>query len=563
VRIDAFAVAALLRAQPGLRDRAVIIGGDAQGHGAVLAASALAGQEGVQPGMTLRAAEKICPHALVLPADPQAIDAAARDVLAVLGRYTPDVEPAWIADLEPRPGAHATHCGGCPGAPPSPAAQARLARCFGATLDVHGCERLFGPPATIATAIGAALAACGYSARIGVAANPSLAAVAAAVAQPIHEGAQPDILCVPVGHEQAFLESIPLTLFETFDSEMIERLHALGIRAAGQLARLPEAAVRRRFGQAGQRAHEEARGVAQRALAVPSAPVTLEAACHLEDPTADGLWLDRELARLAEQLAGKLAARGQSAGLLTLSVTVLPTLARGAPAHSRGVRGTFWAAPVPVPPDTRASWDARAPRNERPPGGADIAPAPLPEARSLHLKQPVAGVPAILARARELLAQLAPRAAVMAMRLEAAALGQAAAQAPLPLIDAKNEKVDAVAQRLRGRFGPRAARRVQLVADAVLPEDCVAWDGPANIPSGWARTIEVRTGDNGQPVALRRDPRPWEALRAICSHWRLRTNWWSTPVHRHYYRVETLQGAVLDIYQEQGGGGWYLAGRRD
>ena len=53
---------------------------------------------------------------------------------------------------------------------------------FGATLDVHGCERLFGPPPRIATRIIADLQAMGYTAQIGLATNPSLAAVASALA---------------------------------------------------------------------------------------------------------------------------------------------------------------------------------------------------------------------------------------------------------------------------------------------------------------------------------------------------------------------------------------------
>jgi hypothetical protein len=121
VRIDAFAVAVAVQNQPALRDRALLVGGDAQGRGAVLAASAQAQGEGVRPGMALRAAEKLCPHAVVLPADPVAIAAAARDLLAVLGAYTPVLEPAW-------PGA-ATSAHGRGVQPAPPCASARKGWC--------------------------------------------------------------------------------------------------------------------------------------------------------------------------------------------------------------------------------------------------------------------------------------------------------------------------------------------------------------------------------------------------------------------------------------------------
>jgi DNA polymerase IV len=496
VRIDAFAVAVAVRSQPALRDRALLVGGDAQGRGAVLAASAQAQEQGVRSGMALRAAEKLCPHAVVLPADPVAITAAAHDLLALLGAYTPVLEPAWIAPATARKAAVVD--------------EERLARCFGATLDVRGCERLFGPPTTIAARISLEIEGRGYGARIGVAGNPYLAAVAASVA-----GAERPVI-VPAGHEQDFMETIPLTLIEGLDPDLLERLRGLGIRAAGQFARLPEAAVRRRFGQAGRAAHEQARGAARRAVLAPPAQTVLEATCALEDATVDGQWLDRELARLADRLAEQLAAVGQSAALLTLAVEL-----------TAGTRS-----------------------------------------RRLYLKQPVAGAPALLARARELLAQVGPGMdmPVAGLRLQAAKLGPAAAQLALPHVDAKlagHEKLEAVAQRLRGRFGPRAARRVHLVVDAVLPEDRVVWDGPANVPAPQARPIEARVDAAGRPAAIRRHGYGWETLRAIRGQWRIRANWWDTPADRHYYLVETECGAVREIYRDQGAGAWLLVGTRD
>ncbi len=556
IRIDDFAAALVLRDRPELGGAALIVGGDAQpgtpqsGWRAVLAASPAARAEGVLAGMTLRAAEKLCPHALTLPANPAAIDAAAQEVLEMLGRYTPHVEPEWIQAATGRKVAVTN--------------EQQLARRFGATLDVHGCERLFGRPAIIAAAIGASLAARGFQARIGVAANPSLAAVAAAVAAPDNPVEVQD------GQEQTFLQSLPLALFNDFDPRVLERLHALGIRTAGQFAHLPERAVQRRFGQTGRIAHEQARGAAQRPVVSPPAPSMVDVACDLEDATADGLWLDRELMRLADLLAAKLAMRGQSAAVLRLTIAMTTTI--GTRSNRESSRGSGIS---PRPTTTHPSGGTPAGTSRRcagdtTPRGVLRTPEWVPgsEGRSvkLHLKQPVAGAPAILDRARELLVQLAPDRPVVSLRLEAAGLDLAATQGTLlgadPIL-AGRERLEVLAHRLRGRFGPRAARRVQLVADAPLPEDRVTWDGPGNLVTFRTSRIEVRVTASGLPAAVRRDPRAWESLRAVCSQWRIRTNWWSTPTHRYYYLVETMQGAVLEIYQEQRDGSWYLSGRRD
>jgi DNA polymerase-4 len=510
LRIPDFAAVVAGRARPDLGARALIVAGAVDGRGTVLAASPAARQDGVAPGMTLREAEKLSPRAEMLPADPDTLAGAAREILAILECYTPVVELDWGRNARTRRRKEQA------------ADWTKLARCFGVTLDVRGCERLFGPPPRIAQRIEAHLAEQGYMARIGVAANPSLAAVASAVAWA--EADRPALCLVPAGQERSFLDGLPLALFEAVDDDLLEHLRVLGIRKAGQLARLPTAAIRRRFGTAGEAAQAQARGSAQRPVIAPPAPPILEAACALEDPIADALHLERVLARLAARLARQLAARGQAASLLTLRLT-----------------------------------QASVPSGSAHTGSCLIE-------RSLHLKAPVAGEAAILARARELLIQVAPDGPVAELALTLTELVAAATQLSFPLLTGcgsrPREDLAAVEQKLRRRFGPRAARRVRLV-DALLPEERVAWDGPAAAPDRRAPALAVRVDVAGRPLALSRDTGSWEQVRAICGHWRLRTRWWAEVTHRHYYLVETAGGAVLEICQEQRDGHWRLTGRRD
>jgi nucleotidyltransferase/DNA polymerase involved in DNA repair len=528
VRIADFAATVAARARPDLDGRALIVGNAADGRGLVLAASPAARADGVASGMTLREAEKLCPRVVALPADPEALSGAAREALAILGCYTPVVEPDWLrADGKRRRKA-------------GPADWEKLAHTFGATLDVRGCERLFGPPHRMAARIAEHLAECGYAARIGVAANPSLAAVASAVAG-IDE-TRPSPCLVAAGQERAFLDGLPLALLSAVDDDLLEHLRVLGIRKAGQLARLPTAGVRRRFGPAGESAQAQARGEARRPLVVPSAPPTLEAACALEEPATEAPRLEQALARLAARLARQLAARGQSASLLTLRVTVM-------------TQASLETSPRPGP-DTAVSGRVTAV------GGPDGEVCE----RSLHLKEPVAGEAAILARARELLIQMAPDGPVAALAITLADLGTAATQLSFPLLTGNGARVrddmEVVTQRLCRRFGPRAARRVRLV-EALLPEERVVWDGPDGASGRRVLSLAVRADAAGRPLALRRGVGHWEPVRTICAHWRLRTRWWAEVTHRHYYLVETAAGALLENYHEQRDGRWHLTGRRD
>jgi hypothetical protein len=293
----------------------------------------------------------------------------------------------------------------------------------------------------------------------------------------------------------------------------------LGITQVGQLAQLPATGLRRRFGVAGQEAHEQALGTAQRPMIAQPAPPTIEAICQIEDSTGDLLRVQRELGRLATRLAGTLTARGQSAAQITLAVTIQQS--------------------------------------------SDLQRLLV---RRRHLKQPIAGAPAILARAQELLAQIGPTGPVMAIQVELAELGPGATQLSFPLITGPSPTsatLEQITQRLRSRFGPRAARRARLVDDALLPEDRVRWEGPDTTPPRPKRRLAVQTGEGGLPVTLCRKAGQWETVQTICAQWRIRTGWWAEPTHRHYYLVETSSGAVLEIYQEQHDGAWYLTNTYD
>jgi DNA polymerase-4 len=523
VRIEDFALMVALRDRPDLQGRAVVVSGDGEGRGAAAAVSSTARAEGIVPGMRLGLAEKLCPNLVVLPLDPISLRVAAREALERLGAYTPLIEPEWLRAPRKR-------------GRPTVEDPARLARCFGVVLDVRGCERLFGSASAIAEQIAVDLAVLGYASRIGLAGTPALAAVASILARP---GAP---VQVPIGRERAFLEAIPLGVLEGLDADLRDYLRGLGVTRAGQLAKLPASALRRRFGEAGRAASEQAHGLADRLVIAPTAPPTMAAAYAPDDAMTDGPRLDRELSRLAGRLARDLAARGQSASRISLSVTCVG--GRGPQSPAAMVSATAVVPPLP----------------------GDRGPRP-PEARSLHLKQPVAGAPAVLARARELLIQIAPDRPVAVLHIELADLGSAPIQLSFPIavgIGApRQERLDAVAHRLRERFGPAAARRVHLVADAPLPEDGVAWEDYGRLPTRRPRPIAVQMDAEGRPTALRRGAGPWETVREVYTQWRIRTKWWAEPTHRHYYRLETVGGAVVDVYHEQRDGRWHLAATKD
>ena len=97
VDLDAFFAAVEQRDRPELRGKPVIVGGGGPNdRGVVSAASYEARAFGVHSAMPLRQAGRLCPHGVFLPVDGAKYQAVSVEVMAILRRFTPLVEPISI-----------------------------------------------------------------------------------------------------------------------------------------------------------------------------------------------------------------------------------------------------------------------------------------------------------------------------------------------------------------------------------------------------------------------------------------------------------------------------------
>src|SRR6187455_1074482 len=97
VDLDAFFAAVEQRDRPELRGKPVIVGGGGPNErGVVSAASYEARVFGVQSAMPLRTAGRLCPHGVFLPVDGRKYQQASREVMAILRRFTNQVQPISI-----------------------------------------------------------------------------------------------------------------------------------------------------------------------------------------------------------------------------------------------------------------------------------------------------------------------------------------------------------------------------------------------------------------------------------------------------------------------------------
>ena len=205
--LDAFYASVEQRDDPSLRGRPVIVGG-----GVVLAASYEAKACGVRTAMGGAQARALCPRAVVVPPRFSAYTDASKAVFAVFKRTSPLVEALSIDE---------------------------------AFLDVRGLGHISGTPTEIAVRLRHQIREqVGLPITVGLACTKFLAKVASGVAKP--DG----LLVIPAGGELAFLHPLPVERLWGVGKVTAAKLHAHGLTAVGQVARLNEETLVAMLGRA-------------------------------------------------------------------------------------------------------------------------------------------------------------------------------------------------------------------------------------------------------------------------------------------------------------------------
>lgn len=271
VDLDAFFASVEQRDHPELRGRPVVVGGGGPtDRGVVSAASYEARRFGIHSAMPLRTAASLCPEAAFVPVDGRRYAAVSRQVMLILQRFTPLVEPVSIDE---------------------------------AFLDVKGAERLHGSTVEIARAIKAAIRdELHLTASVGVATNKLVAKVASDLEKP--DG----LVVVEPGHEAAFLAPLPVSRLWGVGERTADILTEYGVRTIADLADLPEDLLARRFGKLGPILSARARGIDPTPVSGAEAARSISHEHTFDTDTSDPESLERTLLALCEGVGARLRA---------------------------------------------------------------------------------------------------------------------------------------------------------------------------------------------------------------------------------------------------------------
>jgi DNA polymerase IV len=281
VDCDAFYAAVEKRDDPTLADKPVIIGGATRG--VVSTCCYIARIRGVRSAMPMFKALQLAPDAVVIKPDMKKYSDVGREVLEMMLRVTPLVEPLSIDE---------------------------------AFLDLGGTARLHRqPPAkTLAALIRDIEADIGISASVGLAPNKYLAKVASDLEKPR------GFSVIGQAEAQAFLATKPVSLIWGVGKAMQMSLAKDGITMIGQLQRMEKTDLLRRYGAMGSRLYHLSRGEDIRSVSTDDTSKSIGAETTLNSDVSDYAELEGLLWSLTQKVSDRAKSNGYGGHTITLKL---------------------------------------------------------------------------------------------------------------------------------------------------------------------------------------------------------------------------------------------------
>ena len=280
VDIDAFFAAVVQRDHPELRGQAVVVVGDPVGRGVVATCSYEARRFGIHSAMTAARARSLCSQAVFLHPRMEAYQEASCQVMGILRRYTPLVEPLSLDE---------------------------------AFLDVSAATADGVLAVQIAREIRARIEReTGLTASAGVSYNKLLAKLASDWRKPN------GLLVVPPEHGLAFLAPLPVGKLHGVGPATVKKLSSMGIYTVLDLRNASREALIAQFGKTGLWFYEIARGIDRR----PVQPSRQRKSVGTERTFPENLEDPKVMLATLQQIAGQVATRLQALGLAGRTVSI-------------------------------------------------------------------------------------------------------------------------------------------------------------------------------------------------------------------------------------------------
>ena len=280
VDMDAFYAAVEQRDRPELTGRPVIVGGSPR-RGVVAAASYEARVFGLHSAMPIAQALRRCPQAVLVPPRFAHYRDISRQIRAIFLEYTPLVEPLALDE---------------------------------AFLELRA-ELPWDSAAELASQLKAKIRQrVALPCSVGVSSNKFLAKLGSQLGKP--DG----LLVIDRRKAQEILPALPVKRLWGVGPTTERKLLALGLRTVGELQKLSQAELVRRFGVQGAQLYRLARGRDDRPVRPERETKSVSRETTFADDLTDRTMLKRVLSRLTEQVARDLRRAGLEVRTVQLKV---------------------------------------------------------------------------------------------------------------------------------------------------------------------------------------------------------------------------------------------------
>lgn len=270
--MDAYYASVEIRERPELAARPVVVGGSPEGRGVVAAANYEARKYGVHSAMPMATALRRCPELVVLRVRMDLYAAESKRIHAIIGRYTPLIEPLSLDE---------------------------------AFVDARASIKLFGSVEDIARRIKREIRdELGLTASIGVAPVKFAAKIASDLGKP--DG----FLVIQPAGLRAFLDPLPVSRLWGVGKVGERTLHGLGLHTIADVAGRDEVFMERHFGKHGLHLLRLAHGIDPRGVVPEQETKSVSNEMTFAADIADRDELRALLLQLTEQVAWRLRNHG-------------------------------------------------------------------------------------------------------------------------------------------------------------------------------------------------------------------------------------------------------------
>lgn len=282
VDMDAFFASVEQRDHPELRGRPVAVAVPADQRGVVCAASYEARKFGVRSAMPTAAAIRLCPDLIVVPPDHRRYARVSEEVMAILCRLTPLVEPLSLDE---------------------------------AFLDLTGTVKSRLQAVELGRQVQDGVrSAVQLTCSVGMGPNKLVAKIASDFRKPA------GLTVVEQSEVLDFLAPLGVRSFWGVGAKTARRLNEMGITTVAQLRGLPLQYLEKLFGVHGHQLYAQARGQDDRLVQPARKVQSIGREVTFPRDVGEGELLAREIVALAQDAARSLRNKGYLATYLTLKI---------------------------------------------------------------------------------------------------------------------------------------------------------------------------------------------------------------------------------------------------